>query len=418
MRRLPKDDEKERVNQVMYSTLRRQNREHQSMSLFDDIEREEDPGAEHGETRFAYWNRSGRPGFSALRAKIDELVLGYPERHRDGLVGRIRSDDDVAHESAMFELLLHQALIAEGAEIEAIEPNLPHTDRSPDFLVRLANGERFYMEATLATGLSDKERRSKRLFDAVVQAINSVRSTDFWLEVEISGKPSEPVRLRNLRRSIEQWLAGLDHAEISAAWNDERKGDERPSFRHSEAGMQVSLKPIPKEDRREHGRAIGVQSGDVWSRTVGAALRQAIEGKSNRYGELDLPFVIAVNGLDHNAEEYDAMAALLGQLVYRFVPGDADSGRWDRDWDGAWISPNNGPRRQGVSGVLVFNELSVWAAERERGLFVHNPWARQPLNSSPLNVDRLLPQNGEFVRSNGKTFAELLGWEKAWFPGA
>ncbi|MGQ3098490.1 MAG: hypothetical protein ACT6R7_08490 [Brevundimonas aurantiaca] len=404
------------MNQGIFFHSKPQTRERHSMSIFDDIERVEDSGAEHGETRFAYWNRSGRPGFSALRAKVDELVLNYPERHRDGLVGRIRSDDDVAHESAMFELLLHQALISGGAEIEAIEPNLPHTDRSPDFLVKLANGERLYLEATLATGLSDKERRSKRLFDAAVQAINSVRSTDFWLEVEITGKPSQPVRLRNLRRSIEQWLAGLDHAQVSAAWNDEGKRDERPPFRHSEAGMQVSLRPIPKKDRREHGRAIGVQSGEVWSRTVGAALRQAIEGKSNRYGELDLPFVVAVNGLDHNAEEHDAMAALIGQEVYRFVPGAADSGRWDRDWDGVWISPNNGPRRQGVSGVLVFNELSVWAAERKRGLFVHNPWARQPLTSSPMNVDRLLPQDGEFVRSDGKTFSELLGWEPGWLP--
>lgn len=387
------------------------------MSLFDDIEREEDPGAEQGESRFAYWNRSGRPGFSALRAKIDELALNYPEQYRDALIGRIRSNDEVAHESAMFELLLHQALTVGGAEIEAIEPTLPHTDRSPDFLVRMPNGERFYLEATLATGLSDKERRSKRLFDAAIQAINSVRNADFWLEVDIAGKPSEPVRLRNLRRSIEQWLDSLDHAAISAMWENEGQRDERPSFRKSEAGMQVLLRPIPKNDRRDHGRAIGVQSGEIWSRTVGASLRQAIEGKSNRYGELDLPFVVAVNGLDHNAEEHDVMAALLGQDVYRFVPGAADSGRWDRDWDGAWISPNNGPRRQGVSGVLVFNELSVWAAERKRGLFVHNPWARRPLTSFPLDVDSLFPQGGEFARHDGKAFSDLVGWEKDWLPG-
>lgn len=389
------------------------------MSLFDAIEREDDPRAEHGEGRFSYWNRSGRAGFSELRAKIDEMVQLYPEQHRKALIARIRSQDDVAHESATFELLVHQALLASGAHIEAIEPHLPHTDRSPDFLVRSAKGERFYLEATLATGLSDKDRRAKRLLDSSVQAVNAVKSADFWLECEFVGTPVQPIRLRNLRQSVERWLNTLDHGTINEIWLDEARRADRPTFQHSEAGLQVCLRPIPKNDRRDTGRAIVVQSGGVWSRTVGAALRQAIEGKSNRYGDLELSYVIAVNGLDHNAEEHDVMAALLGQQVYRFVQGSnaAANGSWDRDWDGAWITPDRGPRRQGVSGVLVFNNLSVWTASQKRGLFVHNPWARLPLASAPLEVDRMVPEAGQFISHTGKVFSAIVGWDADWPTG-
>lgn len=386
------------------------------MSLFDDIEREIDNGAEHGEGRFAYLNRSGRPAFSAIREKIDQLVLRYPEQHRPSLVARICGADDVAHESAMFELLLHEALICSGAQVEAIEPPLPHTDRSPDFLVRSAGGDRLYLEATLATGLSDKDRRAKRLLDAAIHAVNAVRTADFWLEVTFRGTPSQPPRLRHLRTSIERWLEALDYDVIAALWKDDGRRDERPTLNLADAGLEIALKPIPKTDRRDIGRAIGVQGGDVWSRTVGAALRQAIEGKSNRYGELDLPYVIAVNALDHNGEEHDVMAALIGQEVYRCHrgPDGIAHGAWDRDWNGVWITPDRGPRRQGVSGVLVFNELSTWAATKRRGLFVQNPWARLPIAASPLDVDQLIPEEGSFVRREGSVFSKLVDWEDAW----
>jgi hypothetical protein len=42
------------------------------------------------------------------------------------------------------------------------------------------------------------------------------------------------------------------------------------------------------------------------------AIKSSVEGKAGHYGELDLPFVIAVNALDEFADAASAIDALFG----------------------------------------------------------------------------------------------------------
>ena len=387
------------------------------MSIFDDVDRAHDEGARHDEGHFEYLNRSGRPALAAVRAWIDDALLRYPDKDRNSLVGKIKSADEVAHRSGLFELLLHEALLKSGCVVEAIEPALPHTDKSPDFLVRAPNGERLYLEATLATGLSDADRRARKRLNAAIEAVNSVRSQDYVLDATFRGTPSQPIRLRRLRERIEGWLQMLDYDTVSETW--QRQIGTPAPFRHEESDLAVELRAIPRPNRQAPpGRAIAIQGGDAWSRTIGSALRQAIEGKVNRYGELDLPFVVAVNGTDHNGEDHDVFAALLGQEVVRIPYGpeglrQADA-YWDRDGNGVWVRPDGVPRRQGLSGVLAFNELSVWSAPKRRGLYVPNPWARQSLDAFPLAVDQMEVHGDELRRNQGASFGAVLGLPDDW----
>lgn len=384
------------------------------MPLFDVVDRPLDHGADEGEAAYRYLNRSGRPEVAAVRAKFVDFLARYPEESRDNLITRFRSDDDVSHYSAVFELLLHEALLCVGATIEAIEPKLAHTDRSPDFLVRSANGERFYLEATLATGLSDSDRRSKRLFDEAVQAVNEVASTHFLLSARFSGMPSGPIRRRRLRSAVETWLATLDYEQVKALGNDAIAGD--PPFRHEEKNLTVELWPIPvKHPGEPVERAIGMQWGDAWSKTVGGALRSALNGKAGRYGNLDLPYVIAVNGLDHNGQRHDVLAALLGQEVVRFPLGpNAGEPRLDRDWDGLWIRPDGNRRCLGVSGVLVCDNLTLWSAAKNDVVYVGHPAPRRPLANFPLSVTMLLPNDDNLVETRGETIGQILGLSDNW----
>ena len=199
--------------------------------------------------------------------------------------------------------------------------------------------------------MSHADRRSKRMFDEAVQAVNEVASTHFLLSARFSGMPSDPIRRRRLRNAVENWLATLDYDHVKALGNDTIAGD--PPFRHEENNLTVELWPIPVTDPGEPvERAIGMQWGDAWSKTVGGALRAALNGKASRYGNLDLSYVIAVNGLDQNGQCHDVLAALLGQEVARFPLGpNAGEPRLDRDWDGLWIRPDGNRRCLGVSGV-------------------------------------------------------------------
>lgn len=104
------------------------------------------------ESAQAYLDRSADPAADRLRSLIEDWLGGYPVSQEPELAARLRSRRDDQHRSAFFELLLHRLLGSLGHRILAIEPKLPHTSKSPDFLVESAEGARFYLEGISAQG--------------------------------------------------------------------------------------------------------------------------------------------------------------------------------------------------------------------------------------------------------------------------
>ncbi len=86
------------------------------------------------ESAVAYLDRSADPAADALRSLIEDWLERYPAGEAPNLAARLRSRRDDQHRSAFFELLLHRLLLTLGHGIPAIEPKLPHTWKSPDFM--------------------------------------------------------------------------------------------------------------------------------------------------------------------------------------------------------------------------------------------------------------------------------------------
>ena len=124
------------------------------------------------EGAFAYLGRSARPEADAIRSTVEDWLNGYPPEEADTLAARLRSRRDDQHLAAFFELLLHRLLRALGHRILAVEPKLPHTWKSPDFLL-----EGFYLEGIAAQGdlhavLKRKASRYGALDLPLVVAVN------------------------------------------------------------------------------------------------------------------------------------------------------------------------------------------------------------------------------------------------------
>lgn len=179
--------------------------------IFDDGPRDIAGGTDHLVSQFDYLNRSDRDEAVRVRDVIEDMFSRYPADAQEALRGRLRSADDTAHTSAAFELVLHELLVRAGCQVLAVEPEIDGTDRSPDFLAQTAAGERFYLEATLATGRSQAEEGADRRLHEALQAIDSVQSPDFFLDVHIAGSPSAPVSGRTLKCRLEAWLQTLDY---------------------------------------------------------------------------------------------------------------------------------------------------------------------------------------------------------------
>jgi hypothetical protein len=146
-------------------------------------------------------------------------------------------------------------------------------------------------------------------------------------------------------------------------------------------------------------------------------IRKAIENKAKKYGELELPFIIAVNVVANHCDNIDIMNALYGDesILVTQAAGGRLTERPGRKLNGAWFGPQ-GPRNSLVSGALIFECLSPWSMGVVTPELFHNPWAQRPFPVSnwplPYCVADLAAKR---VRhEHGKTAREVLDLPTQW----
>ena len=378
------------------------------MTVFDPIERTEALPANHLISKFDYLNESGRLAAQQVRDNVERMFARYPATHADEMYRRLRSRDDTLHQSAFFELALHELLIRQGFTIEEVEPVLAN-GRAPDFLVASPQGVRFYLEATLASGQPTATAGAERRMREALQAIDDVHAPDFFLSLRPRGTPERPVASARLRRDVQRFVNGLDHAAVVA---DLAAGRPYPTFEREEHGAAFRIEAVPKNTPGGgNARAIGVRMMAPIQVQPQETIKSAVLGKAGRYGDPDLPFVIAVNSLEDYARADDAEDALFGSSAVAINAAGED--RWIREPDGVWHTPN-GPGYSRVSAVLSTERVYPWTLGQRRARLIYNPWARRPLPDIPLGIDVVRIVDNLFRRQDGQTIREILGLPENW----
>jgi hypothetical protein len=376
------------------------------LSIFDDIAREGLEPPLQDETAFAYLNRSGRNEAVHVRQLVDDWLDRYPKAHRESLIQRFRSPIDDAHRSAFFELFLHELLLANGHRIVAIEPNLAHTPRSPDFLVQSKQRGRFYLEAVLATGRSQEEAAAQRRLNQALRAIDSVNSPAHFLDLTVRGTPARPISINRLRRELNTWIAVLP---------DDEQAREAAPFVYEEHGVQIRLEAFPKHNRQRRGRAIGARHFPVQQVTANEDIRAALEKKASRYGALDLPYIVAVNAFGLFLDEDDAFDALLGTpaVVVRRMADGTMKPEETRNPDGVWCG-SKGARKLGLSAVFSTQQIDPWNFASRNARIIRNPWAQKALGPVSLGVDEFNPVGNKFRKTEGRNMGLIFGLPDGW----
>lgn len=382
--------------------------EAETVTAFDDIHRDGQEPASHLVGQFDYLNNSGRTEAEAVRKLIDAWLADYQASHRPEMIRRIRSRDNVLHRSAVFELLLHALLLKQGFVIEEIEPQLPN-GKAPDFLVAAPDGTRFYLEATLASGMDNVAAGADRRMREALQAIDQVNSSDFFLHLHTRGTPTRPIGTRRLREAVQRFVDGLDY-DVEARVGEEGRTN-RAVWQHEEHGAHFMIQPVPKNTRRQGGRAIAgwILPGGVIHPEV--AIKSAVEGKAGRYGEIDLPLVVAVDALEEFAGVRDAVDALFGTTMV--VVPEAGEPRHGRNPDGAWRGPG-GPVYTRCSAVLFVERLSAWSMGQRSLTLILNPWARNPLGDLPFGVEVRRVIEGHLTTEEGQSLREIFDLPEGW----
>ena len=178
------------------------------MRLFDYKVQRVSRFSKYSESYFEYMNISNRNEFNLMREKIEEWFSHYPQEEQHEFKERFRTDNDEQFISAFYELLLHESLKKLNFNL-SIHPTLVNSTKRPDFLVNDSN-EEFYLEVALSTNKTKEEIGQTKLLSLIYDIIDEIKTSNFFVGVEINKLPDKPIPASNLRNFLQIKLNELN----------------------------------------------------------------------------------------------------------------------------------------------------------------------------------------------------------------
>lgn len=383
--------------------------------LFDDVDRVDNSPKALTENSFSFLNRVAGPFWDRVRDLLSDWITAMPIEARDDLVGRFRTGEQTPMMSAFWEMYLYQVLSQSKCAVE-VHPKLAHTDKSPDFLVHTPDGDLF-MEATVASRSKADTTAEKRRAQVVATINRHVVSEHFFLAIDFDDESDKSPPIRRYVPRIQRWLDQLKPEAINPP------GGSYPTreqvYEITENGWRINLTALrhPGDASAYADQIILVQT-DGMSFDGRTPIAASLRAKADRYGTLNLPYVIAILDDTLLSDETHLQWVLLGSPQIRLpldgqTQADVVSVR-----DGFWLR-NGGPTNQHVAGVLFTSNLHYSNVPKRTPVMWHNPYALSPIPAweVPWRVRRVDTANGDItedppVAPPGK----LLGLNPAW-PG-
>lgn len=323
-----------------------------AMRLFDDISRTDHSPCRPTESTYAFYNRSARPHFAAMRDLLEDWLGRLPAGMQPHIATDMRSGDNGKWYSAFWEIYLYTLLRGVGYEV-TYEPPVPHGRRRPDFLIE-GRGGAAYVEARVVVGDNSAEMRRAQ----VEEAIGEVYDPNFAVWVDWEDEHHQLPSLTTLKRELEAWLGSLDPREIEALL-PVTSIKELPNFpwknREWAIEFQPWLKPAGTRGVRGAfptiaGSRVGMQLSRDRER-----IRKAILKKSRRYGLLEHPLIVAIlcdSTLVHDDDIIDALFGFTGIQVTFSGDGAVEGTRDIRLPNGAWRGTKGAKGKRAAAMII------------------------------------------------------------------
>jgi hypothetical protein len=361
--------------------------------LFSDVARTDVTAKRYDESSFTHLDRRAGAKFDRIRDLIECWFARLPSEGRYEMLQRFRSSDDTTFHSSFLELYTHELLIRTDHSVE-VHPELEATTKRPDFGAADEKNRRTNVECTVVSEVSAQENAANRRRNDLHARIESIKSPDYFLDLDIDGDAVTPIPVAQLCSQLRCWLDAQDYDEIVAKWKLGRACV--PSLQLEHDGLKVTVRPFPKRQEsrgREGCQTIGIQSFEpVWG-TSRFAIRDALRAKATRYGPLPVPYIVVVN--------------CIGELC---DGDDIDDAIYDRE--GLW--PPNRPRFTRLSAVLAIHHLFPWSIPRCSVRLYHNPAAKYPYSGALTCLPQVVRNAEEITRIAGRHPREILELSEDW----
>jgi len=215
----------------------------------------------------------------AAREEFLSWLSEVPEPHNIDLDRRLKSQLNHPHFSARLELFSHHHFVSNDWNA-TIHPDLPDTSNHPDFLME-AQGDRFLIECKSVFDQIEVAQQDQRLHQLAEQVSKKLGVTILLHPLEDLPQSLPATRIRQEIESRVQVISEVQEIDIVG----EHRGE-----RFSLRAVTLPEAPIGEPAGGVEGLMSPVQIINNSQR-----LREQLQEKASKYGELQSPFMIAVS---------------------------------------------------------------------------------------------------------------------------
>jgi hypothetical protein len=379
--------------------------------LFEDRERTRTEPLKRGESLWEFYDGCARSGYDEFRSIVNQWLAEMSDKDSQELISRMKYGGDREFGACLCELSVHAFLIKSGFKV-AVHPDIAGTSKHPDFAaLDDAGAVVAYVEVTTVNppDAQEKEENRENLIYNAIDGVKLPPGCVLGYNLVRAGKSSPA--LKPLVADIERWAK--ENAEAA------KSAEVSKTFAAGEWLVELELFAGGKSTEPAPG-AIGTAFLRGGMIEPHRDMREALEYKAKRYGDLNAPYVVVVaDGKDQLFNKDSIKSALreavLGDEIIQFRSGGRAHQTFARNgfWHGA-----AGARNRHVSGVVLLPDTELWKLRNQnrQPTLAVNPWARHRLPESLRKLSRFEPDNDLWVFRDGELFADILKLPNPWPP--
>jgi hypothetical protein len=331
------------------------------------------------------------PPLVAARQEFLSWLAEVPEPNRTVWEGRLKSELDHPHFSVRLELYLHHYFKSNDWHID-IEPEMLGSLNKPDF--RVSHGEDcILVEAKTVLEEKSTAQQTQRLRQLADDLTNKL--SRYIIIQPLSDLPTS-LPTRRIRNQVEQ------HAKTLA--DKVLEFDLRGVHLNTPYILKVVI--LPKGPEQDEAGGVGGTVSGVHTLAIGRRIRDALEQKADKYGDIDVPFLRAVCGKgEFPVKTGDEVDALFGDRVFLVPTKRGGAVTESRKPNGFFTSMKDGAHRhEQVSAILFYRFKWLEDGHVHHIHIYHNPFAQRTMNTSlfpevpqmvPCDNEKMMWVNGE-----------------------
>ena len=339
-----------------------------------------------GESVYDYCSHSAGDMATAYRLLAEQWLHNYPDQHLSAFLRRFKGKRDDDHNSAFFELFLHEYLRKLCDKI-AIEEEIANSGKRADFGLRYRDGS---MLAVEALSIQPIYLTGSPNIELVNEYVRELSSPDFMISFLTSkGELSHTPK----KRDVQRWA----HEVLSQySWED-------ANTRAEAAGNRaVPVEPlrlgaweidaviwVKQPEERNETSALGMHAGggEVHDYQVPAVVRDRVLKKINAKttSQSSVPFILAVNinepMLRPGEEEMEVLHGYKHRIQFstvrpddRLVNPNATSVFSPDGTEGVWLTIRNRSQYRRCSAIWFFHQVGVANPRGSRHTMYLNPF--------------------------------------------